>query len=150
MGVLSYIPEGRENRISRIELNHLIGMGDFSIRRVIARESLTTPIINNGDGYYIPDFSNREDRAEAKKYSEAMKRRAYAELARARVIDGYLGSVEGGNIYKSARMLANLTQKQVAEATGMTVPEISKIENGRTMPTAEQHKAIEKVCGVKI
>lgn len=150
MGVLSYIPEGRENRISRIELNHLLGMGDFSIRRVIARESLTTPIINNGDGYYIPDFSNSADVAEAKRYSETMKRRAYAELARARVIDGFIGVVEQGNIYKSARNLANLTQRQLAEKTGMTVPEISKIENGRTMPTAEQHKAIERACGVKI
>ena len=150
MSVLSYIPVGRENRISRIELNHLVGMGDFSIRRAIARESLRVPVINNGEGYYIPDVDDPTDRYEAKKYSEAMKKRAYAELARARVIDGYLGVVEGGNIYKSARLLANLTQRQLAEKTGLTVPEISKIENGRTMPTAEQHSAIEKACGVRI
>ena len=61
-----------------------------------------------------------------------------------------LGVYEKGNIYRSARNLANLTQRQLAEKTGMTIPEISKIENGRTMPTAEQHKLIERACGVKI
>ncbi len=150
MGILSYIPEGKENRISRIELNHLVDMGDFSIRRAIARESLNTPIINMGQGYYIPDFNKPEERIEAKRYADQLKARAYSELARARVIDGYLGVYEKGNIYRSARNLANLTQRQLAEKTGMTVPEISKIENGRTMPTAEQHKLIERACGVKI
>ena len=150
MGILSYIPEGKENRISRIELNHLVDMGDFSIRRAIARESLNTPIINMGQGYYIPDFNKPEERIEAKRYADQLKARAYSELARARVIDGYLGVYEKGNIYRSARNLANLTQRQLAEKTGMTIPEISKIENGRTMPTAEQHKLIERACGVKI
>ena len=150
MSVLDYIPIGHANRVSRVELNHRIQMQDFSIRRAIAKASLETPVVNDGDGYFIPDFNKKEDIAIAKRYSETMKRRAYAELARARVIDGFIGVTENGNIYKSARKLANLTQKQVAEACGMTVPEISKIENGRAMPTAKQHKAIEKVCGVKI
>lgn len=150
MNVLDFIPVGYDNRVSRIELNHMIQMQDYSIRRLIAKASLETPVVNDGDGYFIPDFNSKSDREIAKRYSEAMKRRAYAELARARVIDGYVGVSENGNIYKSARKLANLTQKQVAEACGMTVPEISKIENGRAMPTAKQHKAIEKVCGVKI
>lgn len=150
MNVLDYIPVGHQNRVSRVELNHMIQMNDFSIRRLIAKMSLETPVVNDGDGYFIPDFSRREDRDIAKRYAETMKRRAYAELARARVIDGYIGVTENGNVYKSARKLANLTQKQVAEACGMTVPEISKIENGRAMPTAAQHKAIEKVCGIKI
>ena len=145
MSVLDYIPIGHANRVSRVELNHRIQMQDFSIRRAIAKASLETPVVNDGDGYFIPDFNKKEDIAIAKRYSETMKRRAYAELARARVIDGFIGVTENGNIYKSARKLANLTQKQVAEACGMTVPEISKIENGR-----KQHKAIEKVCGVKI
>lgn len=150
MSVLDYIPIGHANRVSRVELNHRIQMQDFSIRRAIAKASLETPVVNDGDGYFIPDFNRKEDIAIAKRYSETMKRRAYAELARARVIDGFIGVTENGNIYKSARKLANLTQKQVAEACGMTVPEISKIENGRAMPTAKQHKAIETVCGVKI
>lgn len=150
MGILRFIPEGRANRISRIELDHISGMTDYSTRRAIAREAITTPIVNTGDGYYIPDFSKKEDRVDAKRYSDAMKKRAYAELARARVIDGYLGIMEGANIYRSARNLSNLTQRQLSEKTGLTVPEISKIENGKAMPTAEQHRAIEKACGVKI
>lgn len=150
MDVMKFIPVGRENRISRVELNHIIPIGDFSIRRALARASLVLPIINNGSGYYVPDFTQEVDIAEARRYSESMKRRAYAELARARVIDGFIGVTENGNIYKSARKLANLTQKQVAEATGLSVPEISKIENGRAMPTAEQHEAIERACGIKI
>lgn len=150
MDIMKYIPVGMENRISRVELNHIVPMADFSIRRALAKAALELPVINNGAGYYVPDFTNQADVEEARRYSEAMKRRAYAELARARVIDGFLGVVDNGNIYRSARKLANLTQKQVAEACGMTVPEISKIENGRAMPTAEQHKAIEQVCGIKI
>ena len=150
MSILKYIPNGRENRISRIEIRHYAGMDDVSVRKAIAKASLDVPVINTGDGYYIPDFNDPEEREQARKYAKMMKRRAYSELARARVIDGCIGVYDGGNAYKSARMLANLTQKEVAEATGLSVPEISKIENGKVMPTPEQHSAIERACGVEI
>jgi len=35
-----------------------------------------------------------------------------------------------GTRFKDYRLLANLTQKEVAEATGLTVPTIQRFENG--------------------
>lgn len=56
MKITDYIGRGRENAVTRSRLAELTGLGDRTIREMIAQERRETVIINlqNGDGYYIP------------------------------------------------------------------------------------------------
>lgn len=54
--LLSLIPSGRSNAISRKKLVELMGIPDRSVRLLIKAARRRTPIINlqNGKGYFIP------------------------------------------------------------------------------------------------
>lgn len=55
MGVIDYIKEGRENAITRRELQQLTGYPDRVIRKEIQKaKGLGMVIINDGTGYYKP------------------------------------------------------------------------------------------------
>lgn len=150
MKVIELIPTGRMNAKSRHQLRAELGCDDTSMRRVISSISRTIPIINTGSGYFIPDWDDAGDRIEAKRYATDLKAKAFSELERARIIEGNLAPYNGGNIYRSARLLKGYTQKELSEMTGIGIPDISKIENNRILPTTEQHRAIERACGVKM
>lgn len=54
--LLSLIPSGRSNAISRNKLVELMGIPDRQVRKIIKDARRRTPIINlqNGKGYFIP------------------------------------------------------------------------------------------------
>lgn len=55
MGVIEHIKEGRENAITRRELQQLTGYPDRIIRKEIQKaKGLGAVIINEGNGYYKP------------------------------------------------------------------------------------------------
>lgn len=70
--IVSLIPKGKDNAISRSWLRYAIGKSDRQIRQMIrdAREDGYL-IVNTGKGYYIPD-----DVADLIKYYRREKRRA--------------------------------------------------------------------------
>ena len=54
--ILEYIPYGKTNEpISREELSALTGLDDRKVRDEISKAKKNHPIINVGQGYYIPD-----------------------------------------------------------------------------------------------
>lgn len=54
--ILDFIPYGKtDSPISRESLCYLTGLSDRSVRDEIARAKRKYPIINVGEGYYIPD-----------------------------------------------------------------------------------------------
>ncbi|RDU25039.1 hypothetical protein [Anaerosacchariphilus polymeriproducens] len=57
MNILDYIPEGRENAVTREYLVNATGMSDREVRREIQEARERTVIINlsNGNGYFIPN-----------------------------------------------------------------------------------------------
>ena len=54
MNILDYIPKGEENAVSRQTLCKLTGKEDREIRRLIAKARREVPILNFGNGYFIP------------------------------------------------------------------------------------------------
>lgn len=68
--IIVFIPVGRENAVTRAQLNILTGLGDRVIRDQIHEARRFVPIINIGDGkgYYIPDPLDPVERAELNKY----------------------------------------------------------------------------------
>lgn len=77
MGVIEYIPAGRENAITRKELQTLTGLSDRESRRQVEDLKESTPIINlqNGEGYFVPTF---DDVLDAKRYVHQEKARIRA------------------------------------------------------------------------
>lgn len=142
------IPVGRNNAIPRRVLRDIYGATDRSTRQAIERARLKTPILNleDGSGYFVPNLADDVDRKLTTAWVRKMRSRAYKMLKLANVAEGHLG----GNIYRSARQLACMTQGQVSQLTGISVPKLSEIETGKTIPTEEEHNAIEKACKVRI
>jgi len=68
------IPVGRKAAISRKELGLLTGISDREIRAVIEASDL--PIINVGEGYFIPDRSDDTDLAIEATYIRSERMRA--------------------------------------------------------------------------
>ena len=55
MDILEFIPEGKENAISRKQLVDILRISDRKIRDIIAHARLTEVILSSDDGgYYIP------------------------------------------------------------------------------------------------
>ncbi len=50
----------------------------------------------------------------------------------------------------SARKRKNITQKQLAEATGITQPDISRLENGRGNPSLRTLNTLAKGLGMRL
>ena len=50
----------------------------------------------------------------------------------------------------NARKLSGLTQKQLSEKTGITQPDISKIENGNANPSIRTLKRLADAMGMKL
>lgn len=67
MIISEFIPEGKENAVSRNQLCALTGLSDRDIRKHISQERRYTPIINDqsGNGYYIPLKKDVYDAKEA-------------------------------------------------------------------------------------
>lgn len=54
--ILEFIPYGQADRpITRQELVQLTGLNDRSVREEIQKAKKKYPIINVGEGYYVPD-----------------------------------------------------------------------------------------------
>ena len=49
-----------------------------------------------------------------------------------------------------ARKLSGLTQKQLSEKTGITQPDISKLENGNANPSIRTLKRLSNAMGMKL
>lgn len=62
MRIENYIPEGRENAISREALGNIVG-DDRVARKMIEDARCNVVIINlqDGNGYYLPTSNERED-----------------------------------------------------------------------------------------
>lgn len=63
MNILDYIPNGKDNAISRLTLCQMTGLSDRKLREAIASERLSTPILNisDGSGYYRPLLTEKEE-----------------------------------------------------------------------------------------
>ena len=80
--ILDLIPIGSLFAVSRESLCQQSGMKDREIRREIAQLNKQGHlIINNGNGYFIPDDS-AEDKAEVEKYYRRERKKAIDLLAR--------------------------------------------------------------------
>lgn len=54
------------------------------------------------------------------------------------------------NALMNVRRMRNMTQKQMAEATGLTQPDISRLENGRANPSLKTIKNIAEGLGMRL
>lgn len=79
MRIEDYIPEGRENAISRRDLVRLTGLPDRQVRRMIETARETGCIVNlqDGEGYYIPA---KEERIDVETWYRAQRSRAIGVL----------------------------------------------------------------------
>ena len=146
--IKDYLNFGHKNPVPRSVLRTMTGLTDTAMRQAISRERLEYPILNmeDGSGYFLPDLTDETDRELVVRWTKKIRSRAYKLLKIANVAEGHLG----GNIYRSARQLACMTQGDVSRLTGISVPKLSEIETGKTIPTEEEHKAIERACKVRI
>jgi hypothetical protein len=74
MNILDYIPNGKDNAISRLRLCQMTGLSDREVRSYISNARLETVILNNSDGsgYYRPLLTEKE---EVRKYiNQELKR----------------------------------------------------------------------------
>ena len=74
MNILDYIPNGKDNAISRSRLCQMTGLSDRDVRSYISNARLETVILNNSDGsgYYRPLLTEKE---EVRKYiNQELKR----------------------------------------------------------------------------
>ena len=68
MEVIDCIRVGHENAVSRRDLCIMTGKRDRQVRKEIQRLRATLPIINSGDGYFLPNSDDLIDKAEATRY----------------------------------------------------------------------------------
>lgn len=59
MDILDFIPKGEMNSVSRRDLMQFTGKTDREIRRLIAQARREVPILNFGNGYFIPTERER-------------------------------------------------------------------------------------------
>jgi len=57
MDIIDYIPQGRENAVTRAELCKRVGLPDRTVRELISQARRETCILNaqDGNGYYRPE-----------------------------------------------------------------------------------------------
>lgn len=75
INIVDYIPVGKKNAVTRLQLRIATRMSDRKIRDAIAEARRDIPIINDqsGRGYYIP---TEEELPEARKFLEQEEHRA--------------------------------------------------------------------------
>ena len=74
MNIIDFIPQGKDNAISRRQLVNILGISDRKIRDTIARERLTSVILSSDEGgYYLP---NDNEIREVKAYLKREEHRA--------------------------------------------------------------------------
>jgi hypothetical protein len=63
MNILDYIPNGKDNAISRLRLCQMTGLSDREVRNAIAKARNSTVIINNsdGNGYFRPLLTEKDE-----------------------------------------------------------------------------------------
>lgn len=68
--ILDYIPTGRKNAVTRLNLTRVTGLSDRQVRRAIHYARRDIPILNmqNGKGYFIPDMNDTIDAGLLKAY----------------------------------------------------------------------------------
>lgn len=112
--IAGFIPTGHENAISREMLEMKTGEKDRMIRRYIAESD--APIINSGEGYYIPDMNDPVDEANLRAY-------VLQEQARVRTLQEKIRS-------KFAALAPDLipaeitAEQEEAQETEITEPEL--------------------------
>lgn len=82
MDILDYIPKGEENAISRRCLIHFTRKTDREVRYMIAKARREVPILNFGNGYFIPTEQER-DKAKRWYRQEAKRARSIFYAAKA-------------------------------------------------------------------
>lgn len=82
MDILDFIPKGEMNSVSRRELMQFTGRTDREIRQMIAKARREVPILNFGNGYFIPTEQER-DKARRWYRQEAKRARSIFYAAKA-------------------------------------------------------------------
>lgn len=92
--ILSLIPVGRENAVTRKQLADQTGLNDRTVRELIEKARWTTAVINlqDGHGYYQPDASDLGEIQDAKAYRRLMISRIASELVAVRTLDAFIRS----------------------------------------------------------
>lgn len=77
MNILTYIPIGSKNAVTRTDLCRLTGLDDRAVRELIHIARRTTPILNmqDGRGYFVPNMKEKYDSDLLKKYVRQEKNR---------------------------------------------------------------------------
>jgi transcriptional regulator with XRE-family HTH domain len=57
--------------------------------------------------------------------------------------------MDGGQLVREGRLRANLSQRDLAAATGLTQPTIARIEGGRSALTTAQLTRLLRACGLE-
>lgn len=88
MNITDYIPVGREKAISRRDLMKSTGLPDRMIRKMISESE--EPIINVGDGYFIPDITNENDMDILRKYVQMENNRIHRLQVKMQKFEDYM------------------------------------------------------------
>lgn len=88
MDISYYIPVGREKAVSRKDLMKVTGLPDRVIRRMISESA--EPIINIGDGYFIPDVTNENDMDFLRKYVQMENNRIHRLQVKMQKFEDYI------------------------------------------------------------
>lgn len=62
----------------------------------------------------------------------------------------YTGAVSGGHLVREARKRAGMTQRELAAATGLSQPTITRIESGAIEASLEQIGRLIAACGLEL
>jgi transcriptional regulator with XRE-family HTH domain len=62
----------------------------------------------------------------------------------------YTATMNGGQFVREARLRAGLTQRQLAQATGLSQPTIARIESGTVQSTFAQVNRLVAACGFEL
>ena len=58
--------------------------------------------------------------------------------------------MDGGHLVREARLRAGLTQREVAERTGLSQPTIARLESGAIQPSFSQVDRLIRACGLEL
>lgn len=87
----NFIPTGHKNAVTRAQLVILTGQNDRKNRRQIEDAiKRGIPIVNNGDGYFRPDKSDKEDMRLARLYYMTETARIKAESDRLKALRDFI------------------------------------------------------------
>lgn len=95
INIVDYIPRGKKNAVTRVQLCIATGLSDRRIRDAIADARRKVPIINDqsGRGYYIP---TAEELPEARSFLEQEKSRAKSIFSSMKALKAFVEGCTNG------------------------------------------------------